>query len=76
MNARTTLDLNLRVTLVLDIPARDYIDAADHQQRIEEHLKALRTDYPQALLEIRDRKPTHATPNRGAVRTGKLHSYG
>jgi hypothetical protein len=76
LNAKATPELNLRITLVLDIPARDYVDAAAHQTKIEALLAPLREGYPQAIFEIRDRKAAAApTVNRGVVRTGNLHHY-
>lgn len=74
-------DMRLRAIITIDIDAADFVDAADHQRRIESLLGAMRDSYADAALEFRERRqvrrgmsPGHP-PGGRLSSTGKLNSY-
>ena len=74
-------DMRLRAVITIDIDAADFVDAADHQRRIESLLGAMRDSYADAALEFRERRqvrrgmsPGHP-PGGRLSSTGKLNSY-
>ena len=64
--------------ITVDLSVRNYIEAADHLQRLEGLLKIIREAYPEAILAVRERrvrKPIslpRAEPRSG---TGALNRY-
>jgi hypothetical protein len=48
--------MKLRAEITVDITAEDYIVAAQHQKSFEEFLIALQTQYPDAKLQIKERR--------------------
>ncbi len=56
MKAEKIPSVKLRVTIVVDIDANDYLEAGEHQRKIEKHLDELRSDYPAASLSLRQRR--------------------
>lgn len=70
MGAGTVMKLCGQISVELTVG--DYIEAADHQKRLEEILKAVRGTYPDATLAIRERRPRKALPlTRAAPRRAK-----
>lgn len=72
--------MKLRATISIEIDAPDFVAAANHQQRIEHLVSAIREQYPSADLELRERraiaKPRGAASPPKVVRfTGKLNRY-
>jgi hypothetical protein len=69
----------LRATITIEIEATDYREAAVHQERLESHLTAVRSDYPDAQIALCERRggPRPATnPSRTLHhRSGRLNSY-
>ncbi len=63
----------------VELTVGDYIEAADHQKRLEDILRLVRDAYPEAKLAMRERRQrksqplARATP-RSAV-TGALNRY-
>ena len=63
----------------VELTVGDYVEAADHQKRLEEILRQVRDAYPDAKLAMRERRQrkslplSRATP-RSAV-TGALNRY-
>jgi len=63
----------------VELTVGDYIEAADHQKRLEDILRLVRDAYPDAKLAMRERRQrkalslARATP-RSAV-TGALNRY-
>ncbi|HZZ31385.1 MAG TPA: hypothetical protein VFE10_05265 [Phenylobacterium sp.] len=55
----------------------DFIEAADHQKRLEAILKLVRDAYPDATLAMRERRQRRVLPmTRAAPRAaGALNSY-
>jgi hypothetical protein len=63
----------------VELNVGDYIEAADHQKRLEDILKLVRAAYPEATLAMRERRQRKATPlSRAAPKaatTGALNRY-
>jgi hypothetical protein len=74
----TTCTLRLRAEIVIEVDAADYVEAAAHQNRLEQLMRKLHDAYPHARLSIRERrdrgpKPAMLRPNGRT--TGRLHRY-
>lgn len=74
--------MKLRAVITIDIEARDFVDAAEHQRRIETVLRQVAELYPSAALVFRERRATaRSGPAAGAPAkppaqpTGRLSSY-
>jgi len=69
--------------ITIDIDAADFVDAADHQKRIESLMDHLRNSYPAVELVFRERRQARgvgpSAERRGRARTaqptGKLKTY-
>jgi hypothetical protein len=48
--------MRLRAQIVVDLNAGNYIEAAEHQNLLQEFLKGLQNRYPKASLTIRERR--------------------
>lgn len=62
----------------IELPVGDYFAAADHKKRLEEILDYIRSHYPGATLEVRERRERKAmqlTPARPRSATGALNRY-
>jgi hypothetical protein len=63
----------------IELNVGDYIEAADHQKRLESILRLVRDAYPEATLAMRERRQRKAMPlARAAPRsaaTGALNHY-
>jgi len=62
----------------VELNVGDYIEAADHQRRLEEILHQVRSAYPEATLAMRERRERKATPLARApktAQTGALNRY-
>ena len=63
----------------VELNVGDYIEAADHQKRLEGILRLVRDAYPEAKLAMRERRQRKAMPmTRAAPRsaaTGALNHY-
>lgn len=63
----------------VELSVGDYIEAADHQKRLEDILKLVRDAYPEATLAMRERRQRKAMPLARATprltTTGALNSY-
>ena len=44
----------LKAEMVLEVSFRDYVEAADHQAWVEDFVRGLKDDYPEADLTIRE----------------------
>lgn len=53
--------MRLRATIVIDIEAADFVEAAEHQRTIETFVTDLKTTYGQTALDFCERR----TPRRG-----------
>jgi hypothetical protein len=72
--------MRLRAHILIDIDAPDFVAAATHQRAVEDVLKTVQDLYPQAQLELRERRERRdATPRAGAATpkqaTGAVSSY-
>lgn len=56
--------MRLRATIVIDIDAADFVEAAAHQRTIEAHVADLKRAYGEASLDFRESR----TPRRGRRR--------
>ncbi len=53
--------MRLRATIVIDIEAADFVEAADHQRKIETFVTELKAAYGEVTLDFCERR----TPRRG-----------
>ena len=63
----------------VELNVGDYVEAADHQKRLEDILRLVRAAYPDATLAMRERRqrkamPLARAPGRAAA-TGALNRY-
>jgi hypothetical protein len=61
--------LTLRAQITIEVAARDYVEAAEHQRRAEALFAAVRADYPAASFTFHHRRPRSATEARGGEPT-------
>ena len=63
----------------VELTVGDYIEAADHQKRLEDILRMVRDAYPDARLAMRERRQRKALPLARATprpaATGALNGY-
>jgi len=63
----------------IELNVDDYVEAADHQRRLEDILQQVRAAYPEAKLAMRERRERRATPTvrplPPGVGTGRLNLY-
>lgn len=61
----------------VELTVDDYIAAADHQKKLEDILKLVRSAYPDATLAMRERRQRKAAPTTRAPRaaSGALSRY-
>jgi hypothetical protein len=71
--------VRLRVTAVIDIDALDYLEAAEHQRRLEACLTAVRSEYPAVSISVKERRGARQVsqqrPRPFHLQSGKLHVY-
>lgn len=73
--------MKLRAQITIDILADDFVDAAEHQRRVEILMKAVQQEYHQAALMFRERRDrpvrgTHVASDAKPVHyTGRMHEY-
>ena len=73
--------LRLRAEITIDLDAADFLEAAEHQRRIEDLISAMRAEYRQAIFAFRPRRGPRskkaAEPRASEIKhyTGRLHSY-
>lgn len=75
--------LRLRAEITIDLDAADFLEAAEHQRRIEQLIESVRREYNQATFAFRPRRgPRNKKAVSGAQRdgeikhyTGRLHAY-
>lgn len=73
--------MRLRATFIIDLDAADYVDAANHQQKVEAILAEIAQTYPTSRLELRERREARMTPQQASAThalrpsTGNLHAY-
>jgi hypothetical protein len=56
--------LRLRAQLVVDVEAANFLEAAEHQARLERLVAELAQAYPQASLTIRERREPRLKPQK------------
>lgn len=54
--------MKLSGQISVELNVADYVEAADHQQRLEQILKQVRDIYPDATLAMRERRQPKAGP--------------
>ncbi|KQW72925.1 hypothetical protein ASE17_08140 [Phenylobacterium sp. Root77] len=63
----------------IELNVGDYVEAAEHQRRLEGILEQVRVVYPEAKLAMRERRERRATPAVRALPagsgTGRLNAY-
>lgn len=68
----------LRATITIDVEAADYLEAAEHQKRLENHMAQIRDDFPEASILLNERRRQAgepAAPRKLYERSGRLNSY-
>lgn len=78
-----TSALRLRAEITIDLDAADFLEAAEHQRRIEELIESVRQEYSQATFAFRPRRGPRNKKNVAAAQrapeikhyTGRLHAY-
>jgi hypothetical protein len=79
LKSNTMPNVRLRATISIEVDAADYLEAAEHQRRLETHLSTVQGDYPEAWIAVTERRRSsgvaEARPRELRVRTGKLHAY-
>lgn len=68
------MTLKLRTEISIEIVAEDFIEAAEHQRRLQVFMSGLRGEYPAAEMVIRERrgprlKPVQRSPRLRRTRT-------
>jgi hypothetical protein len=54
--------LKLRTEISIEIVAEDFIEAAEHQRKLQVFMTGLRGDYPDAEMVIRERRGPRLKP--------------
>lgn len=70
--------MRLRAEITIDIDAEDFIDAAQHQKRVEEIFTKVKTQYEQAQVAFRrrgNRAGGTAPAHRVLHYTGRMCEY-
>ncbi len=72
--------MKLRAQIVIDVDAEDFVEAAEHQVRIETFLREIKPAYPGVVVTFRERRAASNGPREPAstvVRkpTGRLNAY-
>jgi hypothetical protein len=75
--------MRLRATIVIDIDAADFVEAADHQRSIETFLGDLKRNYQNAALDFREsrtsrrgrQKPPSRMPAPTGFQVGRVRPY-
>ena len=72
--------MKLRAQIVIDVDAEDFVEAAEHQVRIETFLREIKPAYPGVVVTFRERRAASAGRRESTtpvVRkpTGRLHRY-
>lgn len=63
--------MRLRAQITIDIEAADFVDAADHQRRLEQLVRSIKSEYEQAALLLRERRERNGLrlrPDANALR--------
>jgi hypothetical protein len=68
------------VSLTIDIDAADYLEAGEHQKRLESCLEPVKEAYPGAVIAVVERRERRAAaprePHYAGVPSGRLKAYG
>lgn len=70
--------MKLKSVITIDMEADDFVAAAEHQRQMEAIIDNIHNLYPQAILEVSERRPRGAPRSAIQVaqrRTGSLHQY-
>ena len=66
--------MRLRVQIIVDIDAGDYVEAAEHQNTLQTYLRDIQARYPHASLTMRERRERRhdalAVPADAVARAG------
>ncbi|MCS6625427.1 hypothetical protein N0B44_21170 [Roseibacterium beibuensis] len=74
--------MKLQAIITIEIDADDFVEAADHQRRIEALMQHLRDPYPDAGLVFKERRAARRGPPAANLQSrplprpsGKLRNY-
>ena len=62
--------MRLRAEIIIDIKARDFVDAADHQRRLEQLFQPILSEYNEANLVLKERREKTGEGLRPAAGSG------
>lgn len=62
--------MRLRAEITIDIQARDFVDAADHQRRVEQLFQSIQSEYAGANLTLRERREKNGETLRPSAGEG------
>ncbi|HEY0438033.1 MAG TPA: hypothetical protein VGC92_15440 [Phenylobacterium sp.] len=68
------MGLKLRTEISIEIEAGDFIEAAEHQRKLQVFMNSLRGDYPAAEMVIRERRGPRLKPVRRSERLRRTPS--
>ncbi|GAA0528553.1 hypothetical protein FHS83_002323 [Rhizomicrobium palustre] len=60
--------MRLRAQITIDISAEDFVEAAEHQNKLARFVESLKSEYPNAEMIIRERRERR--PDSGNVVSG------
>lgn len=68
--------MKLRAVITVEIDAGDFVEAAEHQQRLEGLLADLRAAYPHARLAFQERRQRRNATSGGQAASPPKHATG
>jgi hypothetical protein len=79
-SVRGSGEMKIRAEIIIELNAADFIDAAEHQRRIEELHGAVAAAYPDAVLHLRERRERKIArrifePRPVLHQTGRVNEY-
>lgn len=67
--------MRLRAQITIDIDATDFVEAADHQRRLEEMVRRIREEYEHAALLLRERRERAEAPREVRAQPSLVARY-
>ena len=67
--------MRLRAQITIDIDAQDFVEAADHQRRLEDMVRLIKEEYAHAALLLRERRERAEPPRDLRVQPALAASY-
>lgn len=67
--------MRLRAQITIDIDAQDFVEAADHQRRLEEMVRRIKEEYEHAALLLRERRERAEAPREPRAQPALVARY-